>query len=83
MGWNEVHAVRDDALLAGLGERPRFYFVHSYRVSPRDAVDTLATTPHGEDFTSVVRRGNVVGAQFHPEKSHTFGMRLLGAFAAS
>jgi glutamine amidotransferase len=80
MGWNTVRVVRPVALLAGLGERPRFYFAHSYHLECDDPADIVGVTTHGYDFPSVVQRGNVMGAQFHPEKSHRFGMKILGNF---
>jgi imidazole glycerol-phosphate synthase subunit HisH len=80
MGWNSVRAARQDPFLEGLDEAPRFYFVHSYYVSC-DYVDTiLGETKYGIQFTSIVRRDNVIGTQFHPEKSHRFGMKLIENF---
>jgi glutamine amidotransferase len=55
--------------------------VHSYYVKPADDADTLSTTTHGVSFASMVHRENVIGVQFHPEKSHKMGMRLLSDFA--
>jgi len=78
MGWNTTTTVRDDPLLAGLGEQPWFYFVHSYR-APIGA-STLATCHHGETFAAVVRKDNFRGAQFHPERSAQSGARLLANF---
>lgn len=83
MGWNVVRPVREDALFEGLETDPRFYFVHSYHVVPESEDHVLAVTPHGGEFVSMVRRDRVVGAQFHPEKSHAFGMQLLTNFAAA
>ena len=82
MGWNTVEPTRPDALVAGLPDESRFYFVHSYHVVPSRPQDTLATSDYGESFVSMVRAGNVMGAQFHPEKSHGFGMTILRNFAA-
>lgn len=81
MGWNRVYAVNDSPLIADLPEEPRFYFVHSYYVKANDLADVLTTTFYGQDFHSVVQHENIYGAQFHPEKSHKFGMRLLENFA--
>lgn len=81
MGWNRARAVHDDPLLAGLDDESRFYFVHSYHVIPTAPEDALAETVYGSPFTSMIRRGNVMGAQFHPEKSHKFGMTILRNFA--
>lgn len=81
MGWSSADPTREDALVAGLPEDRRFYFVHSYRVIPDDAAAILATTDYGVEFASMVRSGSVMGAQFHPEKSHTFGMTIMRNFA--
>lgn len=82
IGWNFIEAVRAHPVLAGLEEPPRFYFVHSYCVvCPAPA--RLARSRHGPlEFTAMLASGNLLGAQFHPEKSHRFGMRLLANFAA-
>lgn len=81
MGWNQVNVKNDSALLADLPPEPRFYFVHSYHVIADDPQHVLATTEHGIEFTSMVRKDNIYGAQFHPEKSHKYGMKLLENFA--
>lgn len=81
MGWNHATPLRADSLMEGLGEDSRFYFVHSYHVIPDAPDDALAETEYGTPFVSMIRRGNVMGAQFHPEKSHTFGMTVLRNFA--
>ncbi len=82
MGWNRVEVERRVALLEDLPEEPRFYFVHSYYVRCRSREDVILSTEYGLSFDSGVRRDNIWGVQFHPEKSHTFGMRLLRNFAA-
>lgn len=82
MGWNIVTATHDDPLVAGLEPDSRFYFVHSYKVVPERDGDTLGTTTYGEPFVSMIRSDNVMGAQYHPEKSHAFGMLVLSNFAA-
>lgn len=82
MGWNSVEPVRDDPLVAELPEGSRFYFVHSYRVVPDADQDVLATTEYGVPFASMIRSENVMGAQYHPEKSHAFGMRVLSNFVS-
>jgi glutamine amidotransferase len=81
MGWNELSVRQDSPLLAGLNGEARFYFVHSYHLACAEPSDVLATARYGIDFAAMVRHGNVWGAQFHPEKSHRFGMALLGNFA--
>ena len=80
MGWNELAFRRPSLLTDGLEDCARFYFVHSYRLVCADERDVLATAHYGVDFTAMVQRDNVWGAQFHPEKSHRFGMKLLGNF---
>jgi glutamine amidotransferase len=82
MGWNEVTAAKDDPLIDGMRPDTRFYFVHSYHVVCDDANDVLLTAPYGsQPYTAAYRRGNLFGAQFHPEKSHKFGMWLLQNFS--
>ena len=81
MGWNTVLPKRHDSLFKDLDHEARFYFVHSYRVVCKNDSDVLATTHHGEDFVSALQNGNIMGTQFHPEKSHKFGMKLLSNFA--
>lgn len=81
VGWNTARPARAHALFDGLGEEPYFYFVHSYYVEPADASDVLATTEYGIRFASVCGRANVLGAQFHPEKSQHAGLGLLANFA--
>jgi glutamine amidotransferase len=78
MGWNTTTTVNHDPLLAGLGEHPWFYFVHSYYapIGP----GTLASCDHGESFSAIVRQANFSGAQFHPERSARSGARLLANF---
>ena len=80
MGWNTITIRRNNRLLNGLDNNSRFYFVHSYHVNCNNPDDILATTFHGYDFVSVFRRKNVMGTQFHPEKSHKFGLTLLKNF---
>ena len=81
MGWNDVAPRGADPLLAGLERDARFYFLHSYYFEAHQAADVLATTDYGGDFCCAVRHGNVMGVQFHPEKSHQWGIRLLKNFA--
>jgi imidazole glycerol-phosphate synthase subunit HisH len=80
MGWNTVNIQHEECLFRGLNNESRFYFVHSYHMVCHNTEDILTTTPYGYDFVSSVERGNIYGAQFHPEKSHKFGMRLLKNF---
>jgi glutamine amidotransferase len=81
MGWNVVRSARASALTEGLPADARYYFVHSYYVQTDSPVDSLQTTDYGITFDAVVGHGNLYGAQFHPEKSHKFGMRFLANFA--
>lgn len=81
MGWARIEPAADSALLANLDDHSRFYFVHSFQVVCRDAADVLARACHGAPFTAAFARANVLGVQFHPEKSHRFGMQLLKNFA--
>jgi glutamine amidotransferase len=82
MGWNDVDPLRIDGLFRDFGDGARFYFLHSYYFAPNDPQDVLATTVYGGQFASAVQRGNVLGVQFHPEKSHAWGIQLLKNFAA-
>jgi glutamine amidotransferase len=80
MGWNHVNIKKESPLFAGMHQEPRFYFVHSYHFKPEDSGDILCTTEYGSDFISSVEHGNILGVQFHPEKSHKFGIKLLSNF---
>jgi len=83
VGWNRVRPVREHTLFAGIEPGDFFYFVHSYYVEPAEPADVLATTEYGLEYASVCARGNVMGAQFHPEKSQRAGLRLLENFVAA
>jgi glutamine amidotransferase len=80
MGWNSLQVRQRRSVLAGTSDDAKFYFVHSYHVRCRDDADVLATTDYGIRFHSVIGRDNIVGTQFHPEKSHRFGMQVLKNF---
>lgn len=80
MGWNEIHMQKDHPLLADLGDEPRFYFVHSYYVNCLEKDAVLATTDYGLPFHSVLGKDNILGTQFHPEKSHRYGRKILENF---
>ncbi len=82
MGWNEIHLSRPSPLFPECRETPRFYFVHSYHLQCDDRADVLSMTRYGVEFVSGVCRGNIVGTQYHPEKSHRFGLAFFRAFAA-
>lgn len=81
MGWNDVEPVRPDPLFADLGRDSRFYFLHSYYFAPQDPGHAIATADYGDRFACAVRRDNVWGVQFHPEKSHQWGIQMLKNFA--
>lgn len=80
MGWNSVEVNRNSSLFPEVQHENRFYFVHSYYVACEETNDIIATATHGEKFAAVVNRDQVWGVQFHPEKSHRFGLRLLQGF---
>lgn len=81
MGWNLVQKKNESPLIQDLPKDPRFYFVHSFYVQCNNPSNVLTTTHYGTDFHSIVQHENIYGAQFHPEKSHKFGMKLLENFA--
>lgn len=81
MGWNEVTVNKPTALTALLPPEPRFYFVHSYFVRADNPDDVILSCQYGQEFDAGLNLGNLYGAQFHPEKSHKFGMALLKGFA--
>lgn len=82
MGWNTVQFDSDEPLFANFEqfEESRFYFVHSYYYAPQDKNNVLTTTEYGHSFASGVKKDRVIGLQFHPEKSHLFGMELFKNF---
>jgi glutamine amidotransferase len=80
MGWNQLTKLGDDPLTAGLDEGDYAYFVHSYAAPVTNM--TLATTSYSTPFTAMLRRGNVRGCQFHPERSAETGASILKAFSA-
>ena len=80
MGWNDVYPTKQSKLFEGMPEDSRFYFVHSYYIQPKHEQDALLKSNYGFDFTCALEKDNIVGVQFHPEKSHKFGMQLLRNF---
>lgn len=81
MGWNHAYPTKDSPLFSrGSGETSRYYFVHSYYAKCEELTDVAATTNYGLEFASAFTRNNILGVQFHPEKSHRFGMSLLRRF---
>lgn len=82
MGWNDVEPAESFDLFADLANDARFYFLHSYYFEAVDPKNVLAMTDYNGRFASAVRARNIFGVQFHPEKSHQWGVRLLKNFAA-
>ncbi|GAA5262959.1 imidazole glycerol phosphate synthase subunit HisH [Methanocalculus sp. MC3] len=80
MGWNTVQPTRSSGLFDQSINEHRFYFVHSYHVECDEPEDIAGITRYGYDFTSAFEHDNICGVQFHPEKSHKFGMRLFKRF---
>jgi glutamine amidotransferase len=80
MGWTDVRFIQANALCKAPDREQRFYFVHSYHVHCRDTTTILAQSTYGEPFTCGIHKENIYGVQFHPEKSHRFGMELLTSF---
>jgi glutamine amidotransferase len=81
MGWEEVLPSRNSPLFEAAGPTPRFYFSHSYHLVCRDPADVAATSTYGYTFAAAVHRRNIMGTQFHPEKSHVFGFEIYRRFA--
>jgi len=77
MGWNQLMIHQPDGIMTDVSNDALVYFVHSYVVDPRDSVEVIATATYGREFPAIIRRDNVLGLQFHPEKSGGTGLRLL------
>ena len=82
MGWNALTVTAEHPALAGIRTGDHAYFVHSYHLVPREPAHMLASVEHGETLAAVVGRNNMVGTQFHPEKSQETGLRLIANFLA-
>jgi glutamine amidotransferase/cyclase len=80
IGWNGIRIQQPSPIFNGLGADEKFYFVHSYHIAPQEADIRLTTTNYGHEFVSAVQRGNVIGTQYHPEKSGPAGLKLLKNF---
>jgi glutamine amidotransferase len=80
IGWNEIEPRAPHPLLTGLGAGAHGYFVHSYHFRVADPADLVAVTDYGGPLTAMIGHGNLVGTQFHPEKSQEAGLRLIGNF---
>ncbi|MEQ6123440.1 imidazole glycerol phosphate synthase subunit HisH [Pseudotenacibaculum sp. MALMAid0570] len=81
MGWNDIHTVKKNPILKNLEEDSRFYFLHSYYFECKEQKDSIAVANYGINFTCAINHKNIYGTQFHPEKSHQFGIQLLKNFA--
>ena len=81
MGWNDVYPIGDNPFFNGLTQDVRFYFLHSYYIQPTEPADSIAESEYGSRFCCAVNSNNVYGVQFHPEKSHHFGLALLKNFS--
>jgi glutamine amidotransferase len=82
-GWNQVRMVRSHPWLAGVPDEAYFYFVHSYAVAPVDENAIVATVQHGDAVTAAVGGDNLLGLQFHPEKSGAMGTSALRSFVSA
>jgi imidazole glycerol-phosphate synthase subunit HisH len=80
MGWNDLKVMRPHPVLVGIENGAHAYFVHSFELRPKDPAQLLATTDYGGAVTAAIGRDNIVGTQFHPEKSQAVGLRLLANF---
>ncbi len=81
MGWSDVSNYEQSKLFTNIPDEPRFYFVHSYHLALDNPTDVLVTAHYGYQFAAGIEHDNILGVQFHPEKSHKFGMQLLENFA--
>ena len=81
MGWNSIKITNNDLLLSGLEEDEYFYFCHSYYFNCVNQKNILAETNYGHEFPCVIKNDNIYGIQFHPEKSHDSGLKILKNFA--
>ena len=80
MGWNKLNAVQDHVVLDGIGPEADVYFVHSYHFVIKQRSDLLATCHYGGEITAMIAKENMIGTQFHPEKSQAVGLRLISNF---
>jgi imidazole glycerol-phosphate synthase subunit HisH len=80
MGWLDVNNYQQSKLFENMHDEPRFYFVHSYHLELSNAADTLVTANYGYNYAAGIEHQNILGVQFHPEKSHKYGMKLLENF---
>lgn len=80
MGWNELVIKSPHPLITGINSGDHAYFVHSYHAICKNQADVIATTDYGAELTAIVAKDNIMGTQFHPEKSQETGLRLIGNF---
>ncbi len=80
MGWNSISLLKEDSIINNNLEQKDFYFVHSYVFQNIKKSNVLATTYYGKNFPSIIKKGNVYGVQFHPEKSQKYGIKLIKNF---
>lgn len=81
MGWNNAVSINKNPLFEGLEMNALFYFLHSYYVHCNDAKNSIAVADYGIDFSCAINKENIFAVQFHPEKSHAYGEKLLANFA--
>ena len=80
MGWNYIKNSKKNRLISNLPENPRFYFTHSYHLGDIDKKNVVSTVDHGIELVAIINHNNIFGTQFHPEKSHKYGLALLKNF---
>ena len=80
MGWNSIRLNKEDTIITNNFDNKDFYFVHSYIFQNIKKSNVLADTYYGKKFPSIVKKGNIYGVQFHPEKSHKYGLNLIKNF---
>lgn len=83
LGWNTLHTTKAHAILQGVPSQSEMYFVHAYAVEKADKEQVLCTTTYEKEFVSGLISENIIGVQFHPEKSHAIGQRILANFTQS
>lgn len=81
MGWNSIQIARNNVLLDEISQSELFYFVHTYHIKCLDNKDVLGVTNYSYDFASMIQKNNIYGTQFHPEKSHGKGLKIIKNFA--
>lgn len=81
MGWNTIQIKKENKLLDSVNSEELFYFVHSYHIKCNDKDDVLTSTIYGYEFTSGIQKDNIYGTQFHPEKSHSAGLKIIKNFS--